>query len=354
MGKCFIVSYNGISNAGGVERVCHYVSEIMREKGYNVVIVDKQIIESSWLGHLIKIVLGKVTVLLSSFIASIYVIQHKKKNDIVITNGFNCPYVNADLLFVHGTMQGYCTALGIKTTSRGRIPWHFECMAVRRAKNIVSVSNNAIQEVKKFYYSNISNYCVINNMVDEDRFFVNKRLNRGGILKIIFCGRLDKGKGVTDLCKLCEYIDTNELDACLLIAANNPHNKELLSSYKCVEINIGLTVDTLNDFYNQGDVMYFPSMYEGFEMVTLEALSAGVPVLGNRVGAVGELTERHEPGCEVIENTEPEFVFNQLKKMAERYSSLEDKKQLHDYYAINYGKVTYIKKLENVLSKITQ
>jgi len=29
--------------------------------------------------------------------------------------------------------------------------------------------------------------------------------------------------------------------------------------------------------------MYFPSIYEGFEMVTLEALSSGLPVVGTDV-----------------------------------------------------------------------
>ena len=38
----------------------------------------------------------------------------------------------------------------------------------------------------------------------------------------------------------------------------------------------------LNEFYNLGDAMLFPSKAEGFSLVILEAMSAGVPVLINR------------------------------------------------------------------------
>ncbi len=354
MRKCFIVSYNGISNVGGVERVCHYVYEMMKRKEYDVVIIDKHIVESYWLGRLLRKVVGKVSVLASSLLASLYVFENKYKEDIVITNGFNCPYVHADLLFVHGTMQGYSMAMGYKTTWRTRIPWLFERAAIRRARAIVAVSNNAIREVKKFYFAKLSNYVVVNNMVDEDRFFIKEHLETNNPLTIIFCGRLEPNKGVYRLCELCEFIDNNNLDARIVIATNNASNKELFEKFKCVTVNIGLTIETLNDFYNQGDVMYFPSLYEGFEMVTLEALSAGVPVLGNNVGAVGELVERKEPGCEIIENFEPALVLQQLKNLAGHYSSYKEKNMLHGYYAKYYGKNAYVKKIEDVLNRITQ
>ncbi|WP_139018742.1 glycosyltransferase family 4 protein, partial [Elizabethkingia anophelis] len=75
----------------------------------------------------------------------------------------------------------------------------------------------------------------------------------------------------------------------LSIACNNSNNIELFNGLNNTSIHVGLTTDKMNEFYNSGDIMYFPSKYEGFEMVTLEALSAGIPVIGNDVGAISEL-----------------------------------------------------------------
>lgn len=60
MSKSYLVSYNGLSNVGGVERVCYYVSNIMRQKGYDVQVVDKDIIERYWLGKFVAFFFGKV------------------------------------------------------------------------------------------------------------------------------------------------------------------------------------------------------------------------------------------------------------------------------------------------------
>lgn len=98
MNRCYLVSYNGLSNAGGVERVCYYVSNIVKQKGYAVKVVDKDTIENYWLGKLVAFFFGKVPLLAFCLLSSIYVIQKKRKVDIVITNGFNCPLTCADML----------------------------------------------------------------------------------------------------------------------------------------------------------------------------------------------------------------------------------------------------------------
>jgi glycosyltransferase involved in cell wall biosynthesis len=47
----------------------------------------------------------------------------------------------------------------------------------------------------------------------------------------------------------------------------------------------GLEPERMSVFYDEIDVMVLPSLFEGFELVTLEALASGVSVLGTRVGA---------------------------------------------------------------------
>jgi glycosyltransferase involved in cell wall biosynthesis len=54
--------------------------------------------------------------------------------------------------------------------------------------------------------------------------------------------------------------------------------------------------DELPDWYRAGDLFVLPTVaYEGFGMVTAEALASGTPVVGTPVGATPELLEGLEP-----------------------------------------------------------
>lgn len=348
--KCYLVSYNGISNSGGVERVCHYIKKIMENKGIEVDVVDKDYLTEYWLYKLVRFIFRNVPLLVYALISSIYLIFNKRKDDIVITNGFNCPLVKADILFVHGTMKGYAIKCGYNVGFKAKLPMLFEKVAAHRARFMVAVSSNAIREVREIYNVNKSDFVILNNMVDEEAFYPIDSDN--DLLNIIFCGRLDPGKGTEKMKRLCEYIDNNNIKARFLIATNVSNHSDEFTCYKCADITVGLNIHQMNNFYNGGDVMFFPSKYEGFEMVTLEALCAGVPVLGNDVGAVSELKSRNEPGVGLIASDEPSIILEQLNELKEQYSSMEERKALHEYYSENYGVKAYSEKLDKILTKI--
>ncbi len=52
----------------------------------------------------------------------------------------------------------------------------------------------------------------------------------------------------------------------------------------------------LLDFYVEADVFVMPSLVEAFGVVFLEAMAAGVPVIGTRVGGIPELIEHESNG----------------------------------------------------------
>ena len=54
---------------------------------------------------------------------------------------------------------------------------------------------------------------------------------------------------------------------------------------------VGTTTQTLNAIYNLFDVMVLPTMGEAFGLPILEAMAAGVPVIGTACSAVNELVE---------------------------------------------------------------
>jgi glycogen(starch) synthase len=57
--------------------------------------------------------------------------------------------------------------------------------------------------------------------------------------------------------------------------------------------------ETRNRLYQVADVAIFPSTYEPFGIVALEAMALGVPVVASDAGGLAEVVEREETGVVV-------------------------------------------------------
>lgn len=338
-----MVSYNGLSNSGGVEKVCSYLFEIFNNGAYDIKVVDSKLINNTIYGKIYKLLFGKIHVVTFCFFSSLYVALNRKSGDIKIAHGFNSPFFKTDYLFVHGTMQGYITKISQPITQGLKIIFWLEKLACKKSKVILSVSKNAIDEVKRYYTKDVKKYFIVNNGVDESVFYPMQNNRKDSNVNILYCGRLDYGKGVDEILELARKIELSNRYK-LLIACNNPNNVDLFKNLKNTSISVGLTSDRMNEFYNSGDIMYFPSKYEGFEMVTLEALCSGIPVLGNNVGAIAELIQKNCPGVELIDNNS---ILNQIDSLFNFYKS--KKNELHDFYKLNYGIEVYKYKLYNII-----
>ena len=124
--NCYLVSYNGLSNAGGVEKVCFYLNQIISKKGYNVIVIDKEFIQNYSLGKLYAKVFGKIHMVAFTFLASLYVKNHKRKNDILIAHGFNAPFFKIDYLFLNGTMKGFSIKTNAPINSKNKVLFYLE------------------------------------------------------------------------------------------------------------------------------------------------------------------------------------------------------------------------------------
>jgi glycosyltransferase involved in cell wall biosynthesis len=66
--------------------------------------------------------------------------------------------------------------------------------------------------------------------------------------------------------------------------------------------------EALRDWYRAADLFVLPTVaYEGFGMVTLEALASGTPVVGTAMGATPELLEPLDPRL-VARGSDPESL----------------------------------------------
>lgn len=336
--KVYIVSWNGIDTGGGVERVVGLLKRII-EKKYQVIVIDKAFVEKDrWL----KKFCAMKNPVMPMILASISARKVMKKGDILIGNGFNAPFVKKDITFAHGCMYTYKIATG-------SYPWSgstfFEKIAMRNSRRILPVSKEAQDALVRYYKVKKERTFAVNNCVDTDRFYpVNKEKGSGKPI-ILFCGRLEEAKGLSILLQLAKYIQERK-DAELSIATPDSNNKELFFGMKNVQVHVGLSVDEMNQFYNSGHVLFMPSKFEGFEMVTLEALSSGVPVVGSRVGAIKELLDIKFDGVTEMSHGAVSEVFQQLIALADKYRfSMEERLVLHSKMKKKFGLDEYAGKI---------
>lgn len=323
-----IVSWFGESETGGVESVTYYLHQIWG-KEYNIKIIDFNKVRE-W--KIASGLIGKhyaLDAILVSIYTSNYIKRFKKKYGvgkiIVVTQGYNAPFVKADLSFAHGNMRGFT----INALKKNKWDFYqlFEKYAWNHAKKIVAVGAHVKKEAQKYYGVDFEKINIIENCIDTSMFYP---IGKGECkdFNIIFCGRLSPEKNPEKLLNFAKYIENKE-NVKLIIATPSKESTSLFNGLKNTDIRIGLKKHEMNEFYNIGDIMYFPSRYEGFGLVTCECLSAGVPVFGNMVGAIGDFYNSGREGIGIITgNNEKDYI--SMLKLSEKYRSMENRQLLHE------------------------
>ena len=120
---------------------------------------------------------------------------------------------------------------------------------------------------------------------------------------ILFIGRLERRKGVDLLVSAAPQILSSNADAILIFAGKDAENwkQSLIGSlpeeYRPRVMFLGEVDDPTRDkLLNIAYCLVFPSRYESFGLVPLEAFVHGVPVVATRAGAIPEVVEDNVSG----------------------------------------------------------
>jgi glycosyltransferase involved in cell wall biosynthesis len=333
--KIIIVSINGIGIAGGVERVCFYLNEIL-SKEYTVKILTGK--------HL---PFGKLNTIIQPTLISVRLLF--MKNKIVISNSWQSFLYPVDFSIHHGTTFGYMSKVPELKKLSSVIIGCMEKISCRTAKNIVVVSKNAANELIKYYKADIKKLIIFNNFVNE-KYFYPDEISANNDIKILFSGRLEEGKGLGVLKLLSNYLENIE-GYNLTIACNDSRNTKLFQNNRKTKVIIGLQIEQMCSFYNNGDILFFPSKYEGFSMATLEALSCGLPVIGTEYAIPEEL--RHNDFVKVFDfaKLDLEELLKQAKGLICKFSV--KKKEIHEKIKQDFGYAQYEKRLLSIIKKYT-
>ena len=140
--------------------------------------------------------------------------------------------------------------------------------------------------------------------ITNDKFQINYKNQMTNTKKVITVSRLVKKNGVADLIKAMKFLDD---DVNLLIAGDGELKNKLvrlvdkLGLVDRVRFLGNVSHDELPRYLWASDVFCRPSLSEGLGNVFLEAMAAGLPIIGTKVGGIPDFLVDDETGlfCEV-------------------------------------------------------
>jgi len=133
--------------------------------------------------------------------------------------------------------------------------------------------------------------------LDKFKFNDNKDCNK---LRVLFVGEINQRKGIYQILETAKELNTLDIQFDI-IGRGSKYCAELYKPYqKYVNFWGHVSFEVLLDFFFHSHVFVFPTLGEGFGLVILEALSAGLPVI----------TTPNCAGADVINDGYNGFIIN--------------------------------------------
>ena len=210
-----------------------------------------------------------------------------------ISDRFNLPQVATIHATEYGRNQGLHNDLQ-------RHIHGLEYEFAKRSELLICCSNYMKHEIFRLFDCPSSKLRVIPNGVELENIQsginqISQREDDGKT--IVFLGRLVPEKGVQVLISALPAIIRAVGEVRLVIAGKGPYQEEL--KQLAVEFGVSEQVDFIgfvndesrNRLLNRATVAVFPSLYEPFGIVALEAMAAGVPVIVSDTGGLRDIIE---------------------------------------------------------------
>ncbi|MGQ9823848.1 MAG: 1,4-alpha-glucan branching protein domain-containing protein [Desulfotomaculales bacterium] len=217
------------------------------------------------------------------------------------------------LATIHATEHG--RNQGIHTDLQRRIHL-LEKKLANGADLVIACSTYMAEEVKKLFGVSPDKIRVIPNGVDPENLARKRgfgadcrpgpsRREKGARPLVLFFGRLVPEKGVQVLLEAMPAVAGRVPGVRLKVAGKGPY-EEYLRDLAC-RLKVAERVEFVgyvddqerNRLLREGWAAAFPSLYEPFGIVALEAMAAGVPVVVSDTGGLGDIVEHGVDGYKV-------------------------------------------------------
>lgn len=221
--------------------------------------------------------------------------------DILFSPGFVCPFIKTskNVLVIHD--MTFFSHPQVHTFFK-RIYFPFMIKrSIARSEKIISVSYNTKNEILK-YSTAIKDDIVVTHLaannisnieIGDEKGFLEKKYNINGDF-LLFVGMIEPRKNINLIIEALEEINDSEIKF-VVVGQKGWMIKDLYEkiSEKKLEDRILFTGfvpdDELQIFYKNAKIFLYPSLYEGFGIPVLEAMSAGCCVITSNISSLPEV-----------------------------------------------------------------
>lgn len=198
-----------------------------------------------------------------------------------------------------------------------------ELVAIMFNKKVIAISESVKQSLCKYEFIPREKIFVLTNSIDYLKFneaSKNKTYLIDKSIVIGTVGRVEREKGINYLLLAMEIILKQHPYAKLEIIGDGSRFNELKSLAEKIGISnsvifFGKLVNTIPN-YGRMDVFVLPSILEGFGLVLLEAMAAGIPVVATNVHGIKEVVVDGKSGI-LVPPKNPEAIAQAVTRIIE-------------------------------------
>jgi len=180
---------------------------------------------------------------------------------------------------------------------------------------------------------------IIPNGVDCNKFpisFPSKKMNP---IRLLSIGGLIESKGFIYLIKAVKMLNENNINVVLTIIGEGKQRSDLENLIKKLKLDEKVILkgnilhSQLKDYFNKTHIFVLPSLFESFSVVTIEALSCGIPVIVTKCGGP-EYFVTDEVGL-IIKKENENILADNIEKMINSYKYY-NKNKIRQYCKNNF------------------
>ncbi|AOZ92680.1 glycosyltransferase family 4 protein [Paenibacillus crassostreae] len=340
---CFVT--HKVKKGDGQGRVNYEVIEEALKQGHEIIVISSELSEElrnesqiEW----IKMNVSKIPTILLQYqlfalFSAIWIWTHQKKMDLIVVNGF-ITYARSDINCIHfvhsawvkSKYHPYRDHKNVKSLYQlfyNSLNAYLERYALKHTKQIIAVSEQVKQELVQVAKIHAQYIVVISNGVDLNEFYP-RSVNRADFdldtntTYGLFAGDLKSNRKNLDtvLHAMAKVENINLLVLGYTEKSNYPSMAKYLGISDRVHF-LGYRKDVA-EIMSLADLFIFPSKYEPFSLVILEAMASGLPVItSSRCGAVELLSDNSAVVIEDPEDTTT--LINVLTELASNKERLK-------------------------------
>lgn len=176
---------------------------------------------------------------------------------------------------------------------------------LEQSNAVTAVSRDLAKKAKSIYHTQKS-IQVIYNFIDSDRnlgekanFLISRNIAKAGDKIFIHISNFRPIKKVNDTIKVYSKVN-KQIPSVLLLIGEGPEFEITKALYKSVDKSESIhfigRVKNPYQYLQIADGLIVTSEYESFSLVSLEAMSFGVPVFSTKVGGIPEVIKHKQSG----------------------------------------------------------